>query len=41
MVMDVTSPNWRRNVMPWFLIMWSVPAVLIIGGGVSLIQHVY
>jgi len=27
--------------MPWFFIMWAVPAILIVGGGVYVIQHLY
>ncbi len=31
---------WRRNIMPVF-ILWAVPAIIVIGGGVYLIGHMH
>jgi len=34
----LATGNWRRKFMPWFFIIWAVPAILV-GGGIYLIQH--
>jgi hypothetical protein len=39
---DLTSGsrNWRRGQMP-VLILWAVPAILVVGGGIYLIGHMH
>ena len=32
--------NWRRGQMP-VLILWAVPAILVVGGGIYLIGHMH
>ncbi len=34
------SSHWRRGRMP-VLILWAVPAILVVGGGIYLIGHMH
>ncbi|WP_156489837.1 hypothetical protein [Bradyrhizobium sp. DOA1] len=36
----LTGQNWRRGKMP-VLILWAVPAILVVGGGIYLIGHMH